>query len=79
MLRFELRHYMYLPLYLSHALCHPSTGVPVCLSVSPGFRRSVSLTQALHAELYQLLILRICKNAIYHFAASLFCLYGVGE
>ena len=38
MLRFELRHYMYPP-YLSHALCHPSTGVPVCLSVSPGFRR----------------------------------------
>ena len=43
MLRFELRHYMYLPLYLSHALCHPSTGVPVCLSVSPGFPSSASL------------------------------------
>ena len=43
MLRFELRHYMYLPLYLSHALCHPSTGVPVCLSVSPGVPASASL------------------------------------
>ena len=35
MLRFELRHYMYPP-YLSHALCHPSTGVPVCLFRFPG-------------------------------------------
>ena len=36
MLRFELRHYMYLPPYLSHALCHPSTGVPDCLLRFPG-------------------------------------------
>ena len=36
MLRFELRHYMYLPLYLSLALCHPSTGVPDCLFRFPG-------------------------------------------
>ena len=43
MLRFELRHYMYLPPYLSHALCHPSTGVPICLSVSPGVPASASL------------------------------------
>ena len=44
MFRFELRHYMYLPPpYLNHALCHPSTGVPVCLSVSPGFPASASL------------------------------------
>ena len=48
MLRFELRHNMYLPLYLSHALCHPSTGVPVCLSVSPGFRREAAPPPGYH-------------------------------
>ena len=35
MLRFELRHYMYLPPYLSHALCHPSTGVLISACIRP--------------------------------------------
>ena len=48
MLRFELRHYMYLLPYLSHALCHPSTGVPICLSVSPGFRRYAATPPGYH-------------------------------
>ena len=43
MLCIELRRYMYFAPYLSYALCHPSTGVPVCLSVSPGFPASASL------------------------------------
>jgi len=36
MLCIELRRYMYFAPYLSHALCHPSTGVPVCLFRFPG-------------------------------------------
>ena len=36
MLRIEFRRYMYFAPYLSHALCHPSTGVPVCLFRFPG-------------------------------------------
>ena len=47
MLCIELRRYMYFAPYLSHALCHPSTGVPVCLSVSPGFRRVSGYTAGL--------------------------------